>query len=94
LTLQAGHLQRINHQAALDVRLHRSAHHAATDQSHHHGQIQSAFLGGDIGDVASSGCVAVLGAATVKLRSGRFGAIASWWRLLVVAMRNRRLLQA
>lgn len=46
------HFQCIRHQAALHVRLHAPAHHLATEQVNDRGQIQPAFVGGDVGDIA------------------------------------------
>lgn len=45
------HAQCIGDQAGLYVRLHALSHHLATEQVDHCSQVQSAFVGGDVGDV-------------------------------------------
>ncbi len=42
---QPGHLQRIEHQVAPHIRLHRPAHHFAAKQIDHHCEKQPAFRG-------------------------------------------------
>jgi len=49
---QPGHLQCIDDQIAVHLRLHRPAHHAATEQVDDHGQKQPALMGWNVGDVA------------------------------------------
>jgi hypothetical protein len=61
LTPEPRHSQRIRHQAGLHVRLHAPAHHQAAEQVDHHGQVQPALVGGDVGDVAAPDPVRSLG---------------------------------
>ena len=49
---QPGHLQCIDDQIAVHLRLHRPAHHPAAEQVDHHSQKQPALVGWDVGDVA------------------------------------------
>ena len=45
---EPGHAQCVCHQTGLHVRLHAPAHHLATEQVDHAGQVQPAFVGGDV----------------------------------------------
>jgi hypothetical protein len=55
------HAQRISDQAGLHVRLHAPAHHLTAKQVNDRCQIQPAFVGGDVGDVAGPRLVGRLG---------------------------------
>lgn len=46
------HEQCIEHQLGFHTRLHRPAHHLAAEQIDHDGQVQPAFVSGNVGDVA------------------------------------------
>jgi hypothetical protein len=48
IALEPGHLQRVDHPAALHVGPHRPAHHFATEQVDHDSKKQPAFVGRDI----------------------------------------------
>ncbi|MDF2464855.1 MAG: hypothetical protein K0Q43_3090, partial [Ramlibacter sp.] len=51
------HAQGIRHCAGLHVRPHAPAHHLAAEQVNDRRQVQPAFIGGDVGDVARPGLV-------------------------------------
>ena len=47
------HAQSIRDQTGLHVRLHAPAHHLLAEEVDHGSQVQPAFTGGDVGDVAA-----------------------------------------
>ncbi len=83
------HGQRVLDQAGLHVRLQAPAHHVAAEQVDDGGQVQPAFVGLDVGDVATPELV---GASGLKRRCTRSGATGRLWRLSVVTTNLRFVL--
>ncbi len=61
VTTTPRHGQRILDQGGLHVRLEAAAHHLATEHVDDRSQVQSALVGGDVGDVATPQLVGHLG---------------------------------
>lgn len=80
------HGQRIHHDVCRHSRFQRPAHHFAVEQLDDDGQVQSAFVRPQIGDIGSPH---LSGASSVKSRASRLGATGRWCFESVVTLKRR-----